>query len=333
MKKIIIGIHGLGNKPPRDLLKRWWLKSIHEGLRNIQKDHLRIPFEMVYWSDVLYGEPLNPALTDKKHPLYLHEYYKKSPGRQRDDFSKFRVKVLKYIENRLDKIFLNEDLSINFSAVTDTMIRHYFEDLAKYYDNDCQSPLNPDCPARQIIRQRLAGVMKKYRNYDILLIAHSMGSIIAYDVLTEIKNVQAGTLVTIGSPLGIPVIVNKIHKEQSLQPDYVPGPGVPESIKNRWLNMSDVRDKVALDHTLVDDFKDSRSGIMVEDITVYNDYETGGESNPHKSYGYLRTPELAAVIDEFLTKGHENPVMWVFQLLYARFVSLIRNAGKLLHIR
>ena len=35
MKKIIIGVHGLGNKPPADVLEKWWAASIQEGLAAI----------------------------------------------------------------------------------------------------------------------------------------------------------------------------------------------------------------------------------------------------------------------------------------------------------
>jgi len=33
MDKIIIGIHGIGNKPPEDILRNWWLDSILEGAK------------------------------------------------------------------------------------------------------------------------------------------------------------------------------------------------------------------------------------------------------------------------------------------------------------
>ena len=59
MKQIVIGIHGLGNKPPAPQLKKWWLKSIHDGLRAIGKESMKIPFELVYWADIINPEPLN----------------------------------------------------------------------------------------------------------------------------------------------------------------------------------------------------------------------------------------------------------------------------------
>jgi len=33
MANIIIGIHGLGNKPPKPLLEHWWKLAMIEGLK------------------------------------------------------------------------------------------------------------------------------------------------------------------------------------------------------------------------------------------------------------------------------------------------------------
>ena len=41
-------------------------------------------------------------------------------------------------------------------------------------------------------------------------------------------------------------------------------------------------------------------GVKPVDFEVYNTYEINGDHNPHKSYGYLRTPELAEAIRDFL---------------------------------
>jgi hypothetical protein len=57
-----------------------------------------------------------------------------------------------------------------------------------------------------------------------------------------------------------------------------------------------------MDHTLADDFAENRKGIKALDMLVTNDYEWNGKKNPHKSYGYLRTAEMATIIDAFLTR-------------------------------
>ena len=98
MKTIIIGIHGLGNKPPKNILKKWWLKSINEGLQRIGKDMLSIPFYLVYWADIINSELLNPYIRNKKHPLYLKYRYRKSVHKERKKESSLRIKIYKHIE-------------------------------------------------------------------------------------------------------------------------------------------------------------------------------------------------------------------------------------------
>ena len=64
------------------------------------------------------------------------------------------------------------------------------------------------------------------------------------------------------------------------------------------------KDPVALDNHLRRDFEENARGVQVVDDPVQNDYQVlkNGEmdSNPHKSYGYLRTPELSRHVAEFL---------------------------------
>ena len=71
MKQVIIGIHGLGNKPPKYLLKKWWKDSIKEGFnKNGFKNELP-EFELVYWADILNQKPLNNW--EKDNPLFSFE--------------------------------------------------------------------------------------------------------------------------------------------------------------------------------------------------------------------------------------------------------------------
>ncbi len=57
---------------------------------------------------------------------------------------------------------------------------------------------------------------------------------------------------------------------------------------------------------------------------VENDYESEGIENPHKSFGYLRTPEVAYIIDEFLSRGRNMFILWIrskFDILKNKFVQ------------
>jgi len=293
MEKIIIGIHGLGTKPPRMLLKRWWRKALKEGLNRISQPKLSVPFEMVYWADIVHEKSEKPWIMNKDNPLYLDEPYRKAVPAAPKKEKPLRSAVYKYLENQLDKIFLNKDLSMNLEGVTDKILSRYFQDLNLYYSG------GPE--VRQAIQKRLLHSLETHQDKDILLISHSMGSIIAYDALTgDGKDYGIHTLVTIGSPLGLPVVVGRIFAAQKQADPKSAVLRAPENISNSWYNFSDLEDNVALDHTLADDYKANSAGVRAQDIDVYNDYEMNGLRNPHKSYGYLRTPELSEIINNFL---------------------------------
>ena len=316
MNKIIIGIHGLGNKPSPFLLERWWRKSILEGLNRIGRKRRTIPFELVYWADILYPRHLRPSIKDPCHPLYLDEHYRPGEKPPFHPATKTRSKWLKTISKQLDRVFLNSDMTLNFERIADKIISRYFKDLETYYASKSIIKSEAGRPARETIRDRLAAILLKYRHKDILLVAHSMGSIIAYDVLSQtLPEIKLHTLVTIGSPLGLPIIVSRIFFEQKRVNTDVTCLKVPDNISNGWYNLADVEDKVALDQTLADDYSANVSGVSAMDMEVANDYEMDGVKNSNKSFGYLRTLEMAFVIDRFL--GRKEP-SWIVK----RFRSL-----------
>lgn len=130
-----------------------------------------------------------------------------------------------------------------------------------------------------------------------MLIAHSMGSIIAYEVLRDagraLPGLQISRFVTAGSPLGLAAV-----KEIVAAPLRV-----PECVA-RWSNFADPRDRVARwDTCLSEDYRANSSGVTISDQLVINGYVSpSGKPNPHKIYGYLRTPEISELIAGFVTE-------------------------------
>ena len=125
--------------------------------------------------------------------------------------------------------------------------------------------------------------------HPVLLIAHSMGSVIAFDSLWELTHstrdhVLVDLLLTMGSPLG-----------QRYMQDRLKGAGRPghERYPNnirRWKNLAAVGDLTALDPYLSDDFgKMLELGILESfvDQQVHTHYRLDGELNVHSEYGYL----------------------------------------------
>jgi hypothetical protein len=133
MASVIIGIHGLGNKPKKATLEKWWYSAMLEGLKKHQKTTNLEAFELVYWADLLYDRPLVPSVVDRNDPYFLDERYEAASPRQHQEESPLRQKVLDFIEDQLDKLFLNDDLSVNYSGISDYIIHAYFRDLEAYY--------------------------------------------------------------------------------------------------------------------------------------------------------------------------------------------------------
>jgi hypothetical protein len=316
MRKVIIGIHGLGNKPPKYLLQKWWKDAMIEGL-NLSGIKNNLPdFELVYWADILYEKPLNRWEKDKDNPYFLDEPYIKAPKTISDEKHPFREKIFGFISDQLNNIFLNEDNSLNYSFITDAILKKYFRDLEVYYREECKDETRVDCKARDLIQDRLVNYITKYRNHDIMIIAHSMGSIITFDVLNFlIPEARINTLVTIGSPLGLPIVVSKIAAEQQKKIEGQSIMATPPGVTSNWFNFADIKDHVAINFELSDDFRENERGILPTDFLVNNNYVINGEINHHKSFGYLRTPEFSKILGDFIADRKLNMAQKVLKTL------------------
>jgi len=147
-----------------------------------------------------------------------------------------------------------------------------------------------------------------------------MGTIIAFDVLTFMApEVRINTFVTMGSPLGLPVVINRIAAEIRQKGISDIRLKSPPGITGKWYNYADILDTVAFNYKLADYYNENSSGVKPIDHLVVNDYEFNNLRNPHKAYGYLRTPQLTAVINEFITAGKlsvkERIISWVLKTL------------------
>lgn len=104
---------------------------------------------------------------------------------------------------------------------------------------------DPDLRARAL--RALARVTDQITENTRVVVAHSLGSIVAYEALCARPGHQVRALVTIGSPLGIPNLI--FHR---LQPSPLTFGGQPRGVWPgsedglAWTNLADRRDVVAL---------------------------------------------------------------------------------------
>lgn len=302
-QKIIIGIHGLSNKPPRKLLAKWWRKSIRDGLLRHQHYRTHFKFRLVYWADVIYETPQNPRIKDVNHPLFLDEPYIPMQSSIKQSKGSLGKKLFDKFENLIDDLFLTKRKYFSINFIADQILRRKYRDLDIYYREDLLTDeAENESLAREIIRKRLRDILLKNKGKKIMLIAHSMGSIIAYDVLFSLQDeVEVDTFVTIGSPLGLPMVISKFFDEHSIVYNAKTRRKTPDNIRH-WHNFSDIDDGIAANDDLSDEFLPNKFGVKPIDKNIYNDYKNWTTENAHKSFGYLRTPEMARVTYEFLLK-------------------------------
>ena len=303
-RKIIIGIHGLSNKPPKKLLAKWWRKSIREGLAQNKHYHRHFRFRMVYWADVIYEKPQDPTIKSKEHARHLDEPYVPMQNAIKKSKGSWMRELFVRGEWLVDSLFMSKNSFINLNFLTDQILRIKYHDLDVYYKEEIlNDKLDSERHARESIRRRLRDLLIRYKGQKIMLVAHSMGSIIAYDVLYAMQDeIEIDTLVTIGSPLGLPMVITKFFDEHKIPYDTTTKRPTPNSIRKSWFNLSDIDDGIAANDDLSDEFLRNKYGVRPVDQNVYNDYKNWITENAHKSFGYLRTLEMSNIVYDFLGK-------------------------------
>lgn len=280
---VVIGIHGLANKPPVAEKTRWWASAIHEGLvRNEGLAEPNFSFRFVYWADLRYDTPL--ASEDLPDP------YRPAPGT--GPFPGGGEAPTRTGHDMLATLYAGLERVQEMTGVTpvdDTILEHRFDDLWHY---------NITQAFARSVRARLLAQLVAYRDHRILLVAHSMGAVIAYDTLRLLERddpaFRVAHLVTLGAPLGLAKVKLKIQAESGAV-------RVPNNV-TRWTNLADGDDIVAVAGTLAADYAPNDAGVAVVDRRVVNDYHRlDGTRNHHKSYGYLRAPEFSRLAAGFLS--------------------------------
>ncbi|MGI9232332.1 MAG: hypothetical protein ACR2RD_01760 [Woeseiaceae bacterium] len=138
-------------------------------------------------------------------------------------------------------------------------------------------------------------------HHPVLLIAHSMGSVIAYDSLWEMSHnnrdhVHVDLMLTMGSPLG------QRYMQKRIKGHDFKGAGRYPANVGHWKNLSAVGDLTAIDPRLQNDFGEMLSLGLVEsfeDKAIYNYFRLDGALNVHAEYGYLVNEETARTVADW----------------------------------
>jgi hypothetical protein len=142
----------------------------------------------------------------------------------------------------------------------------------------------------------------------VLLIGHSLGSVIAYDTLWELTHVQRSPgeislLVTLGSPLATHFV------QRSLQGVRETGARrYPHNVR-RWVNMTARGDSTALHSRLKPLYREMLELKLIdsiEDVTDFDNYFRGSLGlNAHEAYGYFAQARLGELVGDWLEQTVE----------------------------
>lgn len=297
--KRILFIPGKNPKPSPDMHRSQLLRSLLRGVERAdpgaaaQMRANPAVFGLVPWNPLYYryGKPLEPdlpwidALLARDGP---------SPEDVREALSfRRRLAWLMYAAADLFQFLI--------PLLPDTAVKNTILETARYFSDEDGIGRR----VRELLKVPLRPMLAA--GDRVLVIAHSMGSVIAYDSLWELTHLERNPgrvdlFLTLGSPLGM-----RFTQERLLGAREKGDRRYPHNIRH-WINIAAQGDLTALDPTLADDFKPLRRSGLVESLTdvhegVYNCFRNDQGLNVHRSYGYLANPRVGEIIARWWTGG------------------------------
>ena len=299
---VIVYVPGLKPKPEEDLHREQLLRCLRAGVRRLDaqvdseigKDGA---FELVSWTYDFYGEhrDIKQDLADIDSVI------------AREHASEEDVRTATSLKRRLAiRLFQAADyLPFILPKLATEEIEVHLRDYFRYvHDNQGTAE-----GARERLKTVLRDAATERR--PVLLLAHSMGSVISFDALWQLSreercDASVDCLVTTGSPLGQKIVQRHLlGRHESGERRY------PGNIGD-WVNIAAIGELTAIDRTLRNDFSPMIRLGLVEDIKdreVFNYYHMHGSLNVHAEYGYLVNEVTARYIsDWWRARAGEGPL-------------------------
>jgi len=297
----VVFVHGLAKKPAPEKLIELWLMGISrdnprpdvfaEPNKGINLATQGVPHEMNYYANVFYGEDYETDFTSYYEaelagaeaelaadhltdPMPLAAPQSMTP-REREFIEKFEATIQSRIEVQPLEAAATESVSsaLELASLIPAPLReaiikkaameaYYFLFDKEYIRNDGMR-----FKVRQELRDRLLkNLHTAAASSDrTIVVSHSMGTIVAYDVLRNCPDCPpVDTLITLGSPLGIKEVQSELKANGASRVDF------PAATTRRWINIYDPFDPICgADPRFANDFQ-SVNGKKVEDIRESN---------------------------------------------------------------
>ncbi len=295
---VIIYVPGIKPKPPsalhRAALWRCLLAGIDRVDSGVAAELARHPsvFQLVSWAHLFYDTQRDITLDEPG----IERLLALSAPEERD------LREARSLKRRLQRRLyrLSDAWPPLFDLVGDPNMRATLEDTRRYFSNERGVAVQ----VRKIMADALIEAWQADRR--VLLAGHSLGSVIAFDVLWELSHRFAVTgrvdlFLSIGSPLGLRFVRSQlIGANESGRRRY------PTLIK-RWQNLAAVGEMTTLDSRFAETWGEMRELGLVGEISDRLDLDTYFRNaeglNVHKCYGYLSNPLVGAAIAGWWREG------------------------------
>ncbi|WP_067650064.1 trypsin-like serine peptidase [Nocardia harenae] len=275
-RRTVVFLHGRGQqgRDPAEL-RRGWAAGLNKGLtlaglRPVDPADITFPF----YGDQLAGSIGRERLADAETPLYadLVAEAARRVGMPETGATPVDPVADEAFADVLSLARTGLSWVAAHSGLDSLLIRAIFRDVAAYLEDEAVrrgvlDAVRADLPARG----------------ELILVAHSLGTVVALDLLTELPpEVEVSLLATAGSPLGLDAVQQRL---------LAGGPKRPERV-GEWINTFYGGDPIAIGCPL-----QRAWGGDLRDLPVQNPKERA-----HDIAEYLAHPAVATAIGSKLSR-------------------------------
>jgi hypothetical protein len=293
-KPRIIFVPGMKPKPPSAAHRRELLRTLVSGISWVRPAASRALaahsewFTLVEWTHRFYGRYRDIGLD-----VAGIDHILRNPDPSEQD-----LREIQSMERRVRRLWhvVGDALPFLARLIAQPELRVTMSEVRRYFGDDDGIATE----IRALLERALESAWDA--GESVLLIGHSLGSVIAFDALWQLTHERSDRrkvdlFLTIGSPLATRFIRRGLRGA-----DRAGAARYPANVR-RWVNFAAVGEITALrpmrpafasmiDLGLVDTIEDH--------MNIYNHFRGDIGLNVHKSYGYLAQRDVAGCIGEWL---------------------------------
>jgi len=292
----IIFVPGLSPKPPAEAYRAQLLRVLLAALETARPRAARAlatrpdAFVLVAWTHLFYPEPRDVALDLPGIERLLTEPPTEKDRREVASWT-LRLDILGRVIG---------DAVPALGRLANSALRAQLQDVTRYQRDEA----GIGTAIRRLVAEQLESAWAVRER--VLLIGHSLGSVICYDTLWETGRERSAErrvdpFVTLGSPLATHVIRRALRGADARGAD-----AYPRNIAS-WVNLTARGDTTAFYPRLEPRFREMLELKLVDSIVDHVDLENcfrgSNGVNAHEAYGYMFQRSLAEIVGDFIERA------------------------------